>query len=213
MKNKINGCSTEANGVDILVKSDFEIYKKSNLQKIDSCHLSLPQIDIGSKDVCSKIFEASQEKTPLKITEDHDLQCNHTNPKNRTVMQKCNDYFNFSLYLDVAFVLFCMTNSLAGLGTIMPYVYLVDRAKEAGIPEVKGAFLLSTAGIANTISRFVFGWIADRPFSNPSYIYAGALLICGISTCLSPLNDSYEFLTCYAALFGACAGIYLEFFE
>jgi hypothetical protein len=73
-------------------------------------------------------------------------------------MQKCNEHFNFVLYLDVAFVLFCMTNSLAGLGTIMPYVYLVDRTKEAGIPEVKGAFLLSTAGIANTISRFVFGW-------------------------------------------------------
>lgn len=200
----MNGCSNGANGV---VKSDFEIYKKRNVQQIDSCHLSLPQIDIGSKDVCSMISETSQEKTPLKITDDHDQQCNHSDPQNRTVMQKCNDYFNLSLYLDV--VLFCMTNALAGLETIMPYIYLVDRAKEAGIPEVKGAFLLSTAGIANTISRFVFGWIADRPFNNPSYIYAGALLICGLSTCLSPLNDSYEFLTCYAALFGACAGIYL----
>jgi MFS family permease len=213
MENKMIGCSTGANRVEVLVKRDFEIYRKSNVQKIDSCQLSLPQIDIGSKDVCSLIFKASQEKTPLKITDDHDLQFNHTNLNNRTVMQKCNEHFNFVLYLDVAFVLFCMTNSLAGLGTIMPYVYLVDRANEAGIPEVKGVFLLSTAGIANTISRFVFGWIADRPFSNPSYICAGALLICGLSTCLSPLSDSYEFLTCYAALFGACAGIYLIYFS
>ncbi|CAC5412280.1 unnamed protein product [Mytilus coruscus] len=63
--------------------------------------------------------------------------------------------------------------------------------------------------MANTVARLVFGWLASREFANQSIMYGISLLLCGISTFVSPFNDSHEFLVCYSVLFGACAGVYI----
>ena len=61
-------------------------------------------------------------------------------------------------------------------------------------------------GIANTLGRILFGWMADRQWVNRLMLYNTALVICGIATAVSPLDDSKTFLICYAAVFGAFIG-------
>ena len=77
----------------------------------------------------------------------------------------------------------------------------------AGISEERAAWLLSAIGIANTLGRVVFGFMADLKWVNRLMLYNTALTICGVATALSPfVGGSYELLMTYAAVFGVFIG-------
>lgn len=131
------------------------------------------------------------------------LRCLNLSPEMRDAIHQMLD---FSLLKDVIFVLFVISNFCTSIGFNMPYIYLPDRAIEKGISPNDSALLVSVIGIANTIGRIVFGWMADRPWVNRLMLYNTALVICGVGTALSPLHDSFEWLVCYAVIFGAFIG-------
>ena len=51
-------------------------------------------------------------------------------------------------------------------GFMVPFVYLPNCAKEAGLSKQEGALLLSVLGIANTVGRVFCGWASDKRFVN-----------------------------------------------
>lgn len=76
-----------------------------------------------------------------------------------------------------------------------------------GIDEGKAAWLLSAIGIANTLGRVVFGFLADLRWVNRLMLYNTALTICGVATALSPfVGGNYELLMVYSAVFGIFIG-------
>ena len=131
------------------------------------------------------------------------FRCLNLSPEMRDAIRQMLD---FSLLKDVVFLLFVVSNFCTSIGFNMPYIFLPDRAEEAGISKENAAFLVAVIGIANTVGRVIFGWMADRPGVNRLMLYNTALVICGIGTALSPLSDSYAYLVCYAAVFGAFIG-------
>lgn len=131
------------------------------------------------------------------------LRCLNLSPEMKDAIHQMLD---FSLLKDVIFVLFVISNFCTSIGFNMPYIYLPDRAHEKGISEKDSAMLVSVIGIANTAGRIIFGWMADRPHVNRLMLYNTALVICGVATALSPLNDSFAWLVLYAAIFGAFIG-------
>ena len=138
------------------------------------------------------------------------FQCLKLSPEMRDAMRQMLD---FSLLKDVIFLLFVISNFCTSIGFNMPYIYLPDRAHEAGIDKTRAAFLVSVIGIANTVGRVIFGWLADRPWVNRLMLYSTALTICGVATALSPLSDSYAYLVVYAAIFGSFIGKIFFFFN
>ncbi|KAJ8309968.1 hypothetical protein KUTeg_011833 [Tegillarca granosa] len=154
-------------------------------------------------------YITSVQSLPDLIPEEEDwkiFRCLNLSPQFRDTIRHMLD---FSLLKDIIFLLFVISNFCTSIGFNMPYIYLPDRAKDAGIDENKGAFLVSVIGIANTVGRVIFGWISDKPWVNRLMLYNTALTICGIATALSPVSDSYEFLVVYAAIFGAFIGVYV----
>ena len=76
-----------------------------------------------------------------------------------------------------------------------------------GIDEASAAWLLSAIGIANTIGRVTFGFMADLRWVNRLMLYNTALTICGVATALSPfVGGNYALLMTYAAIFGIFIG-------
>ncbi|KAL5004781.1 hypothetical protein ScPMuIL_018237 [Solemya velum] len=128
-------------------------------------------------------------------------------PEFRDVLREMLD---FSLLKDGAFLMFAISNFCTSIGFNMPFIYLPDRAVEAGIDKSKAAFLISVIGIANTISRVTFGWLSDKPWVNRLVLYSTSLLICGIATAFSPFGDSYAFLVGVACVFGLFIGVYVS---
>lgn len=156
-----------------------------------------------------EMYITSIQSIPEIISDDKEwflLRCLNLSPEMKDAIHQMLD---FSLLKDVIFVLFVVSNICTSIGFNMPYIYLPACAQEAGIDENSSAFLVSVIGITNTIGRIVFGWLADRPWVNRLMLYNTALVICGVATALSPLNNSLSYLQGYAAVFGAFIGVYV----
>lgn len=155
------------------------------------------------------LYVASITSLPDVVPDDQDwclFRFLGLSPEMRDAIRQMLD---FSLLKDVIFLLFTISNICTSIGFNMPYIYLPDRAHEYGINKTDATNLISVIGIANTIGRVVFGWMADKPWVNRLMLYNTSLFICGLATALSPLNNSYPFLVCYAAVFGAFIGVYV----
>ncbi|OWF56683.1 monocarboxylate transporter 7-like [Mizuhopecten yessoensis] len=155
------------------------------------------------------LYVTSVLSIPEQVSNEDDwfiFRCLNLSPEVRDAVRQMLD---FSLLKDPIFLLFVVSNFFTSIGFNMPYIYLPDRALEAGISKTDAALLVSVIGIANTIGRVVFGWMADQKWVNRLMLYSTALTICGIATALSPLSNSFEYLLVYAAVFGAFIGVYV----
>lgn len=66
----------------------------------------------------------------------------------------------------------------------------------------KTSQLISCIGLANTIGRVGFGFIADKPEVNRLMVYSFCLTICGISTAVCGFLVDFWQLVAYAIIFG-----------
>ncbi|XP_076336091.1 LOW QUALITY PROTEIN: monocarboxylate transporter 13-like [Tachypleus tridentatus] len=132
----------------------------------------------------------------------------HYSNEMRDALHKMID---FSLLKDIVFLLFGFSNFFTSIGFNVPYLYIKARALEMGIAEDENAsFLLSVIGIANTASRVILGYLSDKIWVNRFWLYNYSLIICGISTALSSLCNTYILMAVYAATFGVTTGAYVS---
>lgn len=68
------------------------------------------------------------------------------------------------------FMLVVLADFLAFTAIYIPYTHLPPLAKVAGVSPGDAAFLISAAGITNTIGRFFSGWLSDQPWTHPLYL-------------------------------------------
>ena len=86
------------------------------------------------------------------------------------------------------------------------YMYLNDHAHGMKISVEDASILISVIGIVNMFGEIILGWAGDRPWINPSIVYAVCMLFCGAVIAVVPLLNSYWSL-CFVAGgfgFGAC---------
>ncbi|XP_022914399.2 monocarboxylate transporter 5 [Onthophagus taurus] len=127
----------------------------------------------------------------------------------RETKDTLREMLDFSLFKDVLFIIFTISNFLTSVGFNMPYVYIVSRAKSLGIDQSHASFLLSVIGIANTIGRIILGYISDKPWVNRLWVYNVCLTVCGVSTALSAFATNFYTLSIYASIFGFTIGAYV----
>ncbi|XP_044750798.1 monocarboxylate transporter 9 [Coccinella septempunctata] len=144
-------------------------------------------------------YEAEEEKETTLCG----IQCS---AETKETMEEMLD---FSLFTDVIFILFTISNFLTSIGFNIPYVFLVSRAKSVGLTAEDGSMLLSIIGIANTIGRIVLGYISDKPWVNRLYVYNWSLTICGIATMCCAFCNDFVTLAIYASVFGSTIGVYV----
>jgi MFS family permease len=205
---KCDDNNVTTNGIS---KSDGFLYEKifnllqpnyRSLPKLEAdCHSNY--INSNGGDLVLDLAQSSLLPANYKGQNKHNCQ---TISKIKTGCSYLNEKIGMYMCLDLTFLLFVVSGCFYAVGATIPYIYLADRARDSGMSKPNAAFLLSAAGISNTVARLFFGWLAARSFSNSSYIYGTAIIICGLGTGLSPFSNSPEYLLCYSALFGACAG-------
>ena len=61
-----------------------------------------------------------------------------------------------------SYFLFTLSDFLAFTAIYIPYTHLPPLAKAHGVSAGDAAFLISVGGIANTVGRFVGGWLSDK---------------------------------------------------
>ncbi|GFR60031.1 monocarboxylate transporter 5 [Elysia marginata] len=103
---------------------------------------------------------------------------------------------------------FCVSNFLTFLTFLMVPLYMTDRAIENGVEKHEAALALSMYGAGNLFGRLGYGILADRCNVDAFALNSISLVVCGASTCLSPLCGGNVVLHgIYGFTFGTFIGV------
>ncbi|VDO93387.1 unnamed protein product [Soboliphyme baturini] len=91
-------------------------------------------------------------------------------------------------------MLFCFVS-------MVPFIYLPQRAVLQGHSEQYATLLVSCIGAVNIVCRILCGWVSDMPSVNPVNLQNRAILIAATATLLVPLLHSYWLLIVYCVFF------------
>ncbi|XP_030216513.1 monocarboxylate transporter 5 [Gadus morhua] len=115
---------------------------------------------------------------------------------------------DFSLLKSPFFCIYTWSLVFSQLAYI-PYFHLSARARTLGIDAMDASFIISLAGITETVAQLASGWVADRNGSHKYHYHKAYLILCGVVNLLSPLATSYFLLMIYAIFFAIFCGGYM----
>uniref|UniRef100_K7GJN7 Solute carrier family 16 member 4 n=1 Tax=Pelodiscus sinensis TaxID=13735 RepID=K7GJN7_PELSI len=133
-----------------------------------------------------------------------DRDCGYNFP-----LQKRQPLLDFSLLKDPFFFIFAWSFLFSQLAYFIPTFHLAARAKTLGIDSMDASYLISVAGIIETVSQLLSGWIADQNWIKKYHYHKTYLILCGITNLLAPLATSFPLLMVYAGSFAIFCGGYL----
>uniref|UniRef100_A0A3Q1K6S8 Major facilitator superfamily (MFS) profile domain-containing protein n=1 Tax=Anabas testudineus TaxID=64144 RepID=A0A3Q1K6S8_ANATE len=116
---------------------------------------------------------------------------------------------DFSLLKDPFFCIYTWSVVFSQLAYFIPYFHLSARARTLGIDAMDASFIISVAGITETISQLASGWVTDRNLFHKYHFHKAYLILCGLVNLLSPLATSYILLMVYAVFFAIFCGGYM----
>ncbi|XP_017577518.1 monocarboxylate transporter 5 [Pygocentrus nattereri] len=116
---------------------------------------------------------------------------------------------DFSLLKNPFFCIYTWSLVFSQLAYFIPYFHLSARARNLGIDPMDASFIISVAGITETMAQLASGWVADRNLVHKYHYHKAYLILCGVVNLLSPLATSYILLMVYAVFFAIFCGGYM----
>ncbi|NWR77719.1 MOT5 protein, partial [Centropus unirufus] len=114
--------------------------------------------------------------------------------------------FDFSPLKDPLFCIFTWSFLFSHLAYFVPMFHLVARARTLGISSMDASYLISVAGITETISQLLSGWVADQNWTKKYHYHMAYLILGGITNLLCPLATTFPLLMTYAVAFAVFCG-------
>ncbi|XP_026071017.1 monocarboxylate transporter 6 isoform X2 [Carassius auratus] len=124
-----------------------------------------------------------------------------------TVMSFLSRHMAFDLlYSNPYFCAYALGVSWMMLGFVVPLIYLVPYATAYGMEQDRAALLMAILGLINITVRpaaaLVFGLPRFRGSHKFAYLFASAVLINGLSSCICGTAASFPVLLAYVIVFG-----------
>ncbi|NXP50697.1 MOT5 protein, partial [Heliornis fulica] len=113
---------------------------------------------------------------------------------------------DFSPLRDPVFCIFTWSFLFSHLAYFVPIFHLVPRARTLGISSMEASYLISAAGIIETVSQLLSGWVADQNWTKKYHYHAAYLGLVGITNLLCPLAATFPLLMAYAVAFALFCG-------
>lgn len=203
----LNNNSQQHNGVAGKGNSNSRIRMNNHKKSQLSIKTAVSSMDILAHTRSLQTIRVSTTKIENTIAEVN--ESNDNSKASSGLVEKMKQYIDLTIFADVIFIYFAVSNFLTSLGFNAPYIYIVDQAIKLGINEGKAAWLLSTIGISNTFGRIVLGSLADLKSVNRLYLYSTVLTIAGLATMIEPFLLNFTGLFIYAIVFGFTSGGYV----
>ncbi|XP_062834465.1 monocarboxylate transporter 5 isoform X2 [Anolis carolinensis] len=116
---------------------------------------------------------------------------------------------DFSHLKNPFFYIFTWSFLFSQLAYTIPTLHFAARAKTLGIEPMDTAYMITVAGIIETITLLLSGWIADQNWINKYHYHKMYLILCGITNLMCPLATTLPLLTTYSVIFAIFSGGYL----
>ncbi|XP_004689558.2 PREDICTED: monocarboxylate transporter 5 [Condylura cristata] len=171
------------------------------------------------------VQKAGQSGTSVTVSQDQGRELNNEPNRNRILFLKNNEeshkkkatswickqeVFDTSLFKNPLFYIFTWSFLLSQFAYFIPTFHLVARAKTLGIDVMKASYLVSVAGIIETVSQIISGWVADQNWIKKYHYHKSYLILCGITNLLAPLATTFPLLMTYTVFFAIFSGGYLS---
>nr|XP_056700776.1 monocarboxylate transporter 5 [Euleptes europaea] len=118
-------------------------------------------------------------------------------------------HLDFSQLKNPFFYIFTWSFLFSQLAYFVPTFHLAARAKTLGIGPMDAAYIISVAGITETVCLLLSGWIADQNWIKKYHYHKAYLILCGVTNLLGPLATTFPVLMTYAVVFAIFSGGYL----
>ncbi|XP_061486400.1 monocarboxylate transporter 5 isoform X2 [Rhineura floridana] len=118
-------------------------------------------------------------------------------------------HIDFSQLKNPFFYIFTWSFLFSQLAYFIPTFHLAARAKTLDIDLMDTAYIISVAGITETISLLFSGWIADQNWIKKCHYHKTYLILCGVTNLLCPLATTFPLLMFYSVIFAIFSGGYL----
>ncbi|KAM9369373.1 monocarboxylate transporter 5 [Phaethornis superciliosus] len=123
-----------------------------------------------------------------------------------TPKESSEPLLDFSPLKDPLFGIFTWSFLFSHLAYFVPTFHLVARAKTLGISSMDASYLISVAGITETVSQLLSGWVADQNWTKKYHYHVAYLVLCGITNLLCPLATTFPLLMTYTVAFAVFCG-------
>ncbi|XP_033008340.1 monocarboxylate transporter 5 isoform X1 [Lacerta agilis] len=118
-------------------------------------------------------------------------------------------HVDFSQLKNPFFYIFTWSFLFSQLAYFIPTFHLAARAKTLGIEPMDTAYIISVAGITETVSLLLSGWIADQNWIKKYHYHKTYLIFCGVTNLLCPLATTFPLLMTYSVVFAIFSGGYM----
>lgn len=112
------------------------------------------------------------------------------------------DMFDLSIFKNIQYTIFCISNFILYACVDVPYVYLPDHAVHLGYDLDTACFLISVLGVLNTFGLIIVGYIGDKPWVDSSLLYSLFIAISGLMLALIPVVHQYYGLASLVGIYG-----------
>uniref|UniRef100_A0A673I0K0 Monocarboxylate transporter 5-like n=1 Tax=Sinocyclocheilus rhinocerous TaxID=307959 RepID=A0A673I0K0_9TELE len=131
------------------------------------------------------------------------------NSRTENLPENPQKVLDFSLLKNPFFCIYTWSLVFSQLAYFIPYFHLSARARNLGIDPMYASFIISVAGITETVAQLASGWVTDRNLVHKYHYHKAYLILCGVVNLLSPLATSYILLMVYAVFFAIFCGGYM----
>uniref|UniRef100_A0A6Q2Z123 Major facilitator superfamily (MFS) profile domain-containing protein n=1 Tax=Esox lucius TaxID=8010 RepID=A0A6Q2Z123_ESOLU len=132
-----------------------------------------------------------------------------TDPPGPVCQNGKNKILDLSLLKNPFFCIYTWSLVFSQLAYFIPYFHLSARARNLGIDAMDASFIISVAGITETIAQLGSGWLADKNLFHKYQYHKAYLILCGVVNLFAPLADTYALLMVYAVFFAVFCGGYM----
>ncbi|NXA99031.1 MOT5 protein, partial [Cnemophilus loriae] len=143
--------------------------------------------------------ESSSWETPTEAKRSH-------KPLAASRKEPAQPLLDFSPLKDPVFFIFTWSFLFSHLAYFVPFFHLVARATTLGMSSRDGSYLIAVAGITETLSQLLSGWLADHNWTKKYHFHVTYLLLSGATSLLGPLATSFPLLLACTAAFAAFCG-------
>ncbi|XP_067269887.1 monocarboxylate transporter 5 [Pseudorasbora parva] len=210
LKNNMNGNMPVSNGTSKIDSSspnhrDMLIIENPAHEQNTLSHLELKKsIQNGVNGT-----DGSQSKTSPETNGVSPVDALLENSKTEKLPENHQNVLDFSLLKNPFFCIYTWSLVFSQLAYFIPYFHLSARARNLGIDPMDASFIISVAGITETVAQLASGWVTDRNLVHKYHYHKAYLILCGVVNLLSPLATSYILLMVYAVFFAIFCGGYM----
>ena len=150
----------------------------------------------------------SHAEQDMSVEEDNASIKANRHGKLITILCFCCNLYDWKMFKDSTFVLYCLSVSASIAGYESIGFFLPPFAEEKGIPKYNIALLLSIAGFVTLFGRIGGGWFGDLNLIAKPHLAGICLIIVGVSAALLPIFPVYPYMVVYAVMLGFFGGMF-----